>query len=124
MTVYGYLKTSTDKENIINKANQESLPDNIVYFEETHHNLQYWPDRTLGLTLATLKKNDILILSDYESVNEKKAFEFIAFLAQCERQGIKVYFSSCDLPTTSENIYDLGKIIMKWCVILNSPLVL
>ena len=95
MTVYGYLRVSTGKQDIENnknwilrKANDMKIGP-VEFIEETVTGKKDWKKRKLGTLYETMVKGDIIIT--FESSRLGRDFrQTIEFLASCDRKGITV----------------------------------
>jgi putative DNA-invertase from lambdoid prophage Rac len=94
--VYGYLRVSTDKQNIDNyrnwilrKANDLKIGP-VVWTEETVSGGQDWQKREIGKLYDRCIKGDTIITFESSRIgrNIKQTMEF---LSCCDRKGIKVY---------------------------------
>ena len=101
MTLYGYLRISTDKQDISNckkeiliKANNLGFT-SIVWIEETSSGKLDWKKRLLGKYFNDMKSNDIIITSEISRLG-RTITNNIEFLAKCSEKNINVYFTKSD----------------------------
>lgn len=96
MTVYGYLRVSTEKQDLENnrnwvlrKANELKLG-NVEFIEETVTGKKDWRKRELGKLYEKMVKGDKIIT--FESSRLGRDFkQTMEFLACCDRKGIMVH---------------------------------
>ena len=101
--VYGYLRISTDRQNIdTNKSeillylNKNGLPQLDEWIEETVSGTKHFEKRKLGKYLIPkLKKDDIIIMSEISRIGRtiSQIMEFCALLA---KKKVKMYCTKTD----------------------------
>lgn len=118
MTVYGYLRVSTHKQNTENSkpmiealmaaeyknimtemlmmANQKNLG-KIEWVEETVSGKVDWRKRKIGKLFEQMQKGDTLIIAEFSRIG-RNSMQSIEFLAECHRKGIKVLSTAGDIP--------------------------
>ena len=101
INVYGYLRISTDKQDISNckkeiliKANSLGFK-NIIWIEETESGKTDWKKRELGKHFNIFKAGDVLITSEISRLG-RTITNNIEFLAKCSEKKINVYFTKSD----------------------------
>ncbi len=112
MTVYGYLRISTVKQNldtnraeILNLANEKDLG-KVVWIQEQKSGRIDWRKRKLGEMFMTMAPGDVIIMSEFSRIGRdfEQSFEF---LAEAKRKGIKIYSTCGDIPLDDEAISKL-----------------
>lgn len=95
MTVYGYLRVSTEKQeisnnkaDILNLANENNLGQ-VIWVMETVSGTRDWRKRVLGDLFLKMKKGDTIIVSEFSRIGRKQ-FENIEFICECRRKGVNV----------------------------------
>jgi DNA invertase Pin-like site-specific DNA recombinase len=101
--IYGYLRISTDKQNIDNnkseillKANKLGFNNiNIEWVEETVSGKKHWRKRKLGELLNKCNKDDVIITSELSRIGRKikDIFEFCSVITE---KGVKLYMTKTD----------------------------
>ena len=104
MTVYGYLRVSTDKQDIsnnkagiLNFANDRKLG-NVEWIEETVSGRKNWRERLLGKKFDQMKSGDVIITTEVSRIGRDKLTACLEFIAECTTKGVKVYSTSGDIP--------------------------
>ena len=95
MTVYGYLRVSTEKQSISNYkseilllANDKKLG-NVIWIEETVSGRKDWRKRVLGKEFEKMVEGDIIIMSEYSRIG-RDFLQSLEFLAECKRKKVNV----------------------------------
>lgn len=107
MTIYGYLRVSTGKQDtsnnineILRYANERGLINsNIIWIEEIVTGRKDWRKRKLGEYFEKMVQDDILIMSEYSRIG-RNMYQSVEFIAECRRKKIKVYSTIGDIPET------------------------
>jgi len=114
MTVYGYLRVSTNRQNIENNkgeilrfANDKGLG-TVVWIQEIITGRKDWRKRELGKYFELFKKDDTLIMTEYSRIG-RNMLQSIEFLSECKRKGVNVYSTIGDIP--SDNMDASGALI-------------
>lgn len=100
--VYGYLRVSTEEQNIENnkhtiqqKKDDLGLIGQIEWIDEKISGTIYWGKRELGKLINKMKEGDILIMSEISRIG-RKSLEISEFLSVALRKGIVIH--SLDIP--------------------------
>ena len=99
--VYGYLRVSTDKQDINNnkadillKANELKLG-NVEWIEETISGTKDWKNRELGKLMDRIKSGDVLITSEMSRFG-RTISNNMEFMANAASKNVKIYFTKTD----------------------------
>lgn len=119
MTVYGYLRVSTSKQEesnykhaILEYANNNKLG-NVVWIAETVSGRKQWKNRLLGLEFQKMVKGDIIITAEFSRIG-RDFLNSISFIAECRNKGIKLYSISGDIPVNDDATSVLMLSITAW----------
>jgi putative DNA-invertase from lambdoid prophage Rac len=119
MTVYGYLRVSTKKQEIDNNkseillfANNKSLG-NLIWIQETVSGRKDWRKRILGKQFENMKENDTIIMSEYSRIG-RDFLQSIEFLAECRRKNINVFSTIGDIPIKDDASSNLLLALKAW----------
>lgn len=100
--VYGYLRISTEKQDINNnkseillKANELNLKANVEWIEETVSGTKDWKKRELGKLIPLLNKGDVIITSEISRF-ARTIKQIMEFMGTCADKGILLYFTKTD----------------------------
>ncbi|MDA8169199.1 MAG: recombinase family protein [Nitrospiraceae bacterium] len=96
MKVYGYIRVSTNKQDyenqkhaILDFANQQKLG-NVELVSETASGKVSWKNRTLAGLIDSLKKNDVLIVSELSRLG-RSMLEIMELLSKLTRKEVKIF---------------------------------
>jgi len=96
MTVYGYIRVSTDKQDtdnqryeILKYANSKKLG-NVELIEETVSGRKSWKDRKIGELLPKLKKGDVLLITELSRLG-RSMLEIMELLSILLRNGVELH---------------------------------
>jgi len=96
MTVYGYIRVSTDKQDtdnqryeILKYANSKKLG-NVELIEETVSGRKSWKDRKIGELLPKLKKGDVLLITELSRLG-RSMLEIMELLSILLRKGVELH---------------------------------
>lgn len=99
--VYGYLRVSTDKQDINNnkadillKANELKLG-NVEWIEETISGTKDWKNRELGKLMDRIKSGDVIITSEMSRFG-RTISNNMEFMANAASKNVKIYFTKTD----------------------------
>ena len=114
--VYGYLRVSTDSQNIENfrnwilrKANELNLG-RVIFIEDTVSGKKPWQKRKLGDMLNQMNNGDIIITFEISRLG-RDFRNTISFISECDTKGIRIYAG--DINTADISIESNMKIFMK-----------
>lgn len=100
--IYGYLRISTNKQCINNckkeillKANNLNLNNDIEWIEETISGTKHFKKRKLGELVNKCNKNDIIITSELSRIG-RKIKDIMEFLALISQKKVKLYMTKTD----------------------------
>lgn len=112
-TVYGYLRVSTEKQEIstnkatiLNFSNDRNLG-KVIWIEETVSGRVDWRKRKLGQLFLTMVKDDIIIMSEFSRIG-RNFLQSLEFISECKRKGVIVLSTACDIPiddTATSNLF-------------------
>lgn len=121
--IYGYLRISTDKQDIDNfknwilrKANDLKTTHNIIttlpviFIEDCVSGKRPWQKRKLGELFNKMNKDDVLITFEVSRLG-RDFRNLISFIAECDNKGIKIFAG--DIDSTDLSITSNMKIFMK-----------
>lgn len=119
MTIYGYLRVSTKKQEIDNNkseilllANKKDLG-NVTWIHETVSGRKDWRKRVLGQEFDKMKSGDIIIMSEYSRIG-RDFLQSMEFLAECKRRKINVYSTLGDIPINDDATSNLLLAVTAW----------
>lgn len=100
--VYGYLRISTQKQDIENckkeilmKANELKLNSNVEWIEETVSGTKHFKKRLLGQLINDCNEGDIIITSELSRIG-RKIKDIMEFTAIISEKKIKLYMTKTD----------------------------
>lgn len=112
MTVYGYLRVSTQlqseenfKSAILEYANNNNLG-HVTFISETRSGRVFWQKRLLGQQFEKMKEGDIIITSEFSRIG-RDFMNSLQFIAECRKKGVKIISLSGDIPTDNDAISNL-----------------
>lgn len=101
--VYGYLRVSTEKQNIDNNKivienlkNELKLVGPIIWIEEKISGTVDWKLRDLGKWLENSKPGNVLILSELSRIS-RVGLDIPAFISEALKKGIYIYSLDCPI---------------------------
>lgn len=96
MTVYAYIRISTDKQEtenqrfeILKYANEKKLG-NVEFIEETVSGRKNWKERQLGKLVEKIQKGDILIVTELSRLG-RSMLEIMELLSILLRNGVELH---------------------------------
>jgi len=96
LAVYGYLRVSTDKQDLENQkfeilkyANAKKLG-NVEFVEETASGRKSWKNRKLGKLIEELRKGDVLIVAELSRLG-RSMLEIMELLSILLRKGVELH---------------------------------
>ncbi len=111
MTVYGYLRVSTDKQDCENqKMGVENLAEKMSFsienwiIDDGVSGIKEPEERMLGKLLKKIKSGDVIICSELSRLG-RRLFMIISILEHCMKVGAKVY--------TVKDSYELVGVVPK-----------
>jgi DNA invertase Pin-like site-specific DNA recombinase len=120
MTIYGYLRVSTVKQeesnfkaSIIELAQSKGLYEKIVWISETVSGRKDWRNRLLGQEFEKMKNGDIIIMAEYSRIG-RNFLQSMEFIAECRRKGITVYSTIGDIPLKDDANSNLFLALTAW----------
>ena len=119
MTVYGYLRVSTTKQEesnyksaILTLANEKKLS-NVTWISETVSGRKDWRKRLLGSEFEKMNKGDIIITAEFSRIG-RDFLTSMEFLAECRRKGVVVYSTIGDIPINNDSTSNLLLAMTAW----------
>lgn len=119
MTVYGYLRVSTNRQNLDNNkgeilrfANDKGFG-NVIWIQETISGCKDWRKRELGRFFEVFKKDDILIMTEDSRIG-RNMLQSMEFLSECKRKGVIVYSTIGDIPNNMDAMGSLITALNGW----------
>ena len=101
--IYGYLRISTDKQNIEgNKleifefANELKNNNKITWIEETISGSKHWRQRELGKLMDKFKPGDVFITSEISRIG-RSMLQVFDFISLCSQKKVSVYCTKGNL---------------------------
>jgi putative DNA-invertase from lambdoid prophage Rac len=95
--VYGYLRVSTEKQNIDNekmsilmKKDELKILGDIIWVAEIVTGKKSWRDRSLGNLYNSFNKGDTLFISEISRI-ERNMLGCMEFIAECSKKEINIY---------------------------------
>jgi DNA invertase Pin-like site-specific DNA recombinase len=122
MTVWGYLRVSTKKQEIENNRNeiknlayekQLGLIKDDNWIQEKISGRKDWRKRELGKAFEKMDKNDILIMSEYSRIG-RDFLQSMEFIAECRRKNVIVYSTLGDIPIKDDATSNLLLALKAW----------
>lgn len=114
--VYGYLRVSTERQDIENfrnwvlrKANELQIGP-VVFIEDTVSGRKPWTKRKLGEYFNQMVKGDTIITFEISRLG-RDFRNTISFISECDNKGVKIYAG--DIQTSDISIESNMKIFMK-----------
>jgi len=102
MKIYGYLRVSTEKQDIDNnkvdilkKSNDLGLNGCVQWIQETISGKIDWRQRELGVLFEQLKEGDVIITSELSRFG-RTISQIIDFLAQCSKKKVTIHLTKTD----------------------------
>jgi putative DNA-invertase from lambdoid prophage Rac len=96
MSVFAYVRVSTDKQEtenqrfeILKYANRKKLG-NVEFIEETISGRKSWKNRELGKLIEKLQKRDVLIITELSRLG-RSMLEIMELLSILLRKGVEVH---------------------------------
>jgi DNA invertase Pin-like site-specific DNA recombinase len=112
MTVYGYLRVSTTKQEetnfksaILELANQKGLFP-VIWIAETVSGRKDWRNRLLGKEFEKMKEGDTIIMAEYSRIG-RNFLQSIEFISECRRRKINLIATNGDIPTDDTSVSNL-----------------
>lgn len=112
MTIYGYLRVSTEKQNennfkplILDYANNNKLG-NVDWIQETISGRVKYEKRLLGQKYELMKKGDVIIMGEFSRIG-RDFMNSLDFVAKCRDKGIRIVSLKGDIPegnTATDNL--------------------
>jgi len=119
MTIYGYLRVSTEKQNennfkssILNYANENKLG-NVEWIQETISGRKKVENRLLGKKLEQMKKGDTIIMGEYSRIS-RDFIDGLNFVSKCRERGINLVSINNDIPPTNSATDNLILCLTAW----------
>lgn len=119
MTVYGYLRVSTTKQEesnyksaILTLANEKKLG-NVTWISETVSGRKDWRKRLLGKEFENMKNGDVIITAEFSRIG-RDFLTSMEFLAECRRKGVTVYSTIGDIPINNDATSNLLLAMTAW----------
>lgn len=119
MTIYGYLRVSTGKQELdTNKsaillfANEKNL-NQITWIQETISGRVDWRKRLLGKEFCHMKSGDTIIMSEFSRIG-RNFLQSLEFICECKRKDIVVYSVAGDIPTADDSQSNLLLSLNAW----------
>lgn len=104
MTIYGYLRVSTEKQFITNYKNailayaNEHKLGNIEWIQETVSGRKHWQKRLLGdFFINKMKSGDCIVTSEFSRIG-RDFLNSMQFVAEAKQKGIKLISINGDIP--------------------------
>ena len=95
--IYGYLRISTDKQNIENNkkeillmANNLGFNNNVIWIDETVTGTKHWKNRELGKLFDKFKPGDVFITSEVSRIG-RSILQILEFITECSKKSVSVY---------------------------------
>lgn len=95
--IYGYLRVSTDKQNIDNNKNEIKLNalnmgfnHEIVWVSETVSGSKHWKKRQLGELINQFNEGDIFITSEVSRIG-RSMLQILEFITECSKKKVSIY---------------------------------
>lgn len=119
MTVFGYLRVSTEKQEennyraaILELANEKKLGP-VVWIAETVSGRKDWRHRLLGQEFLKMKAGDVIIMGEFSRIG-RDFLTSLEFLAECRRHKITVYSTLGDIPMNDDAASNLLLAMTAW----------
>lgn len=119
MTIYGYLRVSTGKQNevnfkmpILDYANEHKLG-NVEWIQETISGRKKVENRILGVKFKDMKKGDHIIMGEYSRIS-RDFIDGLNFVSKCRERGIILISLNNDIPPTNTATDNLILCLTAW----------
>lgn len=119
MTIYGYLRVSTGKQNetnfkmpILDYANTNKLG-NVEWIQETVSGRKKVENRILGAKFNDMKKGDVIIMGEYSRIS-RDFMDGLNFVSKCRERGINLISLNNDIPPTNSATDNLILCLTAW----------
>lgn len=100
--IYGYLRVSTEEQNIDNckaeillKKDKMNFKGDIEWVEEKVSGTKHWKERELGKCIEKCNKGDIIITSELSRIG-RTMMQINEFVAKCAEKGVELYMVKTD----------------------------
>lgn len=102
--IYGYLRVSTDKQDIqnnknsiLNFCNEKNIIGKIEWIEETVSGRKKWQNRLLNNLFLKMNKGDYLIMNEFSRIG-RDFLNSLQFICECRNKGIILLSVLGDIP--------------------------
>jgi putative DNA-invertase from lambdoid prophage Rac len=116
---YGYLRVSTDKQNIetnrmniLKLANEKKLG-NVIFVQEVVSGRKDWRNRSLGKLFEKMNPGDSLIMSELSRIS-RDFLGALEFISECRRKKINILSVIGDIPLVDDSNSLLLLSIANW----------
>jgi len=119
MVCFGYLRVSTEKQDVENNRNEISKLakskgyDNVVWISETVSGRKDWNKRKLGEEFKKMKAGDIIIMSEYSRIG-RDFLNSMSFIHECRNKKIEVLSTVGDIPINNDANSNLLMAVTAW----------
>lgn len=117
--VYGYLRVSTEKQNIennkssiLNYANDNKLG-SVTWIQETVTGRKQWQNRKLGEKFETMQRGDVIICAEFSRIG-RDMLNSLEFVSLARKRGIRVISISGDIPESDTATSNLLLCMSAW----------
>ena len=101
--IYGYLRISTDKQNIENgkkeilfMADNLNLNATVNWVQETCTGKKHWKKRELGILFEKFKSGDVFITTEISRIG-RSTLQILEFVTECSKKKVSVYCTKGNL---------------------------
>ena len=119
MTIYGYLRVSTGKQNetnfkmpILDYANEHKLG-NVEWIQETISGRKLVDNRLLGQKFKEMKKGDTIIMGEYSRIS-RDFIDGLNFVSKCREKCVNLVSLNNDIPPSNTATDNLILCLTAW----------
>lgn len=119
MVCFGYLRVSTEKQDLENNRNEiaklakEKGYDNVIWISETVSGRKDWNKRKLGEEFLKMKSGDTIIMAEYSRIG-RDFLNSLSFIHECRQKKINVFATVGDIPLNNDANSNLLLAMIAW----------
>lgn len=119
MVCFGYLRVSTEKQDVdnnkveISKLAKEKGYDNVIWISETVSGRKDWKRRKLGEEFKKMKSGDVIIMAEYSRIG-RDFLNSMSFINECRINNINVFSTVGDIPVNYDANSNLLMAVTAW----------
>jgi DNA invertase Pin-like site-specific DNA recombinase len=119
MVCFGYLRVSTEKQDVdnnkveITKLAKSKGYDNVIWISETVSGRKDWNKRKLGEEFRKMKSGDVILMAEYSRIG-RDFLNSMSFINECRNKKIEVYSTVGDIPINNDANSNLLMAVTAW----------